>query len=350
MKAWVLRDIGEFHIEEREMKKPAADEVLIRVKSAGICGSDIPRVYRDGAHHMPLVIGHEFAGEVVETGSSVSKQWQGKRTGIFPLIPCFSCGPCKSGQYEMCRGYDYLGSRRDGGFAEYVTVPAWNLLELPDNVTFSQAAMFEPMAVAAHALRRLDPDKEGSVAVFGQGTIGLLLLMLLLAEGFKDICVFGNHDIQRAEAEKLGLPSDRFCDTRQEDPEKWVSKRTDKQGFDACFEAVGTNDNLNRAIALTTPGGRICILGNPASDMLLRRDLYWKILRNQLTLTGTWNSSFKGGRRDDWVYISALLQAERIRPETLITHRLCLKELERGFLIMRDKSEDYTKIMMEIPA
>ena len=128
--------------------------MLIAVKACGICGSDIPRAYRDGAHNMPLVIGHEFSGCVSAVCDGVSSEWIGKNVGVFPLIPCRKCKPCLNRQYEMCRHYDYLGSRSNGGFAEYVTVPEWNIIELPEGVSYEAAAMIEPMAVAVHAMRR----------------------------------------------------------------------------------------------------------------------------------------------------------------------------------------------------
>ena len=119
MKALVLEDIGKLNIRDINKPLPKAGEVLVRVMACGVCGSDIPRAYKDGAHNMPLVIGHEFAGIVEAAGEGVSKDFVGKRVGVFPLIPCKKCGPCINKQYEMCRSYGYLGSRCNGGFAEY---------------------------------------------------------------------------------------------------------------------------------------------------------------------------------------------------------------------------------------
>ncbi len=351
LKALVLEAVG--RLEYREVLVPdiQKNEVLVRVKNCGICGSDIPRAYRDGAHVMPLITGHEFSGEVVKPGSKELHGWTGKRVGIFPLIPCMSCPQCLRGQYEMCRSYSYLGSRRDGGFAEYVAVPEWNLLELPLQADFEQAAMLEPMAVAAHAIRRtglLDAGETRSsdnIAVYGAGTIGLFILMMLIAQGDENVFVFGNHDIQKKKAVELGLREDCFCDIRREDAKEWALNKTKGEGFACSFEAVGNSLTYEQAIELSAPAGRVCLVGNPSSDMGLKREIYWKILRNQLTVFGTWNSSFKGTERDDWEYAAGLLKEKRIRPETVITHRFSLKELKKGFLIMRDKTEEYIKIM-----
>lgn len=345
MKAWILHGIGDIRYEEVTRPVPKYGEVLVAVKAAGICGSDIPRIYRTGAHRMPLIPGHEFAGEVVELGEGVDVSWQGKRVGIFPLIPCRECVPCQTKQYEMCRHYSYLGSRCDGGFAQYVAVPVWNLMELPENVSFEEAAMLEPMSVAVHAMRRVKIEADDTVVVWGLGTIGLLLVMFLRERGVQKILVVGNKTAQQKQAAALGLPEEYFCNSSIQDPREWVLHCTSGQGADVLFECVGKNDIISQVVDLAATAGRICMVGNPYSDMQLEKDIYWKILRNQLTITGTWNSSYTGESTDDWHYVLEKLREKKISPASAITHRLQLDDLERGLTIMRDKSEDYIKIM-----
>lgn len=351
MKAWVLHNIGDVRYEDVDIPSVSEKEVLVKVRAVGICGSDIPRIYRDGAHRMPLIPGHEFSGEVVEVGSISDMKWLHKRVGVFPLIPCFSCAACKKGRHEMCRQYDYLGSRRDGAFAEYVTVPVENLIELPDNVTFEQAAMLEPMSVAVHAMRKVAVKQTDVVVVCGLGTIGIFLVMLLLECGVKNVLAVGNKDFQRDKVVELGLAGSQFCDSRQEDVETWVDLHTDKARADVFFECVGRNETVLQALNLTAPGGSICLVGNPYTDMHFDKQSYWKILRNQLNITGTWNSSFFSGRADDkqrdtdWSYVLGLLAKEQIAPEQFVSHRLNLEHLDKGFCIMRDKTEDYLKVM-----
>ena len=349
MKAWVLRDVGSIEFGLVDKPRPDRGEVVVAVKAAGICGSDIPRIYRTGAHVHPLIPGHEFAGVVEETGLDTAEEWQGKRVGIFPLIPCKECKPCLNRQYEMCRNYNYLGSRRDGGFAEYVKVPAQNLILLPEGVSFEEAAMLEPMAVAVHAMRRALPGTGETIVICGLGTIGLLLLMFLLEEQRRShhsgtVLAVGNKEFQKQKALLFGLPEECYCDSRTEHVGKWIEEHT-PGGADVFFECVGKNETLTWAVDDTAPGGRICLVGNPASHMTLRKDVYWKILRNEQTIMGTWNSSFTGEEADDWHYVMKLLSDKRITPGILISHRLPLEELGQGFCLMRDKSEDYVKIM-----
>lgn len=345
MKAWVLHGAGDFEFETVEKPNLREKEVLVEVKATGICGSDIPRIYQTGAHVHPLIPGHEFAGIVQEVGVGADTKWITKRVGIFPLIPCGNCLPCRKRQYEMCRNYSYLGSRRNGGFAEYVAVPEGNLLLLPDEVSFEEAAMLEPMAVAVHAMRQMEPEVWDSVIVCGLGTIGMLLLLLLKEAGVRKLLAIGNKEFQRQEFLKLGLPPECYCDSRMQNVQQWVMEHTDAAGADMFFECVGKNETFSQAVELTAPAGKIMLVGNPYSDMKLEKDIYWKILRNQLTVKGTWNSSYTGERQDDWHYVLERLAQKRIAPARLISHRFTLEELGQGFNIMRDKTEDYVKIM-----
>ena len=354
MKAWVLHGINDIRYETVDAPGISAHEVLVSVKAAGICGSDIPRIYQTGAHTHPLIPGHEFAGVVVRCGEKADQSLAGARVGVFPLIPCKQCVPCKKHQYEMCRNYSYLGSRKDGGFAELVAVPAANVIRLPDSVSFEEAAMLEPMAVAVHAMRRITPATTDTVTVCGLGTIGLLLVMFLREAGVENILVIGNKEFQKhtvLERLNLHVGEDNYCDSRTQDIAEWIADRTGGKGTDVFFECVGKNDTFSSSVDCTAPAGRICLVGNPYSDMELEKPVYWKILRNQLNITGTWNSSFSyagndnSRNTDDWEYVLERLAAKRIEPGKLISHRFALADLERGLSIMRDKSEDYIKVM-----
>lgn len=287
----------------------------------------------------------------------------------------------------MCRNYDYLGSRRDGGFAEYVAVPVWNLLALPQSVSCEEAAMLEPMAVAVHAMRRMlsehdtwisgygkNPGNSGmpedakaaagvrkaehaeeagiagkagniKAAVCGLGTIGLLLLMFLKEAGVREVYAIGKKDFQKEMAQRLGVKEEFYCDTRRHDPHQWLMEQTGGSGVDQYFECVGKSETYELAVNGTAPAGRIVLVGNPYSDMMLKKEVYWKILRNQLTIFGTWNSSFTQESGDDWHYVLERLAQRRIDPAGMISHRFSLAELGKGLELMRNKTEDYVKVM-----
>lgn len=345
MKAWVLHGVGDLRLQTVKRPTPAEGEVLVRVKAAGICGSDIPRICQTGAHTHPLIPGHEFSGVVEELGAGVDQSWSGQRVGVFPLIPCRVCGPCRNRQYEMCRNYSYLGSRRDGGFAEYAAVPVWNLLRLPEAVTFEEAAMLEPMSVSVHAMRRVHPLAGDTAVVCGLGTIGMLLVMFLKAAGISKLLLIGNKESQQKAAGKLGFAKEDYCDSRKEDAAAWIFEHTEGRGADIFFECVGKGETYELAAETAAPAGKVLLVGNPYSDMTLRKENYWKILRNQLTVSGTWNSGFFHDPEDDWHYVLKQLTEKKVSPADLITHRFSPEELERGIQIMKEKTEDYGKIM-----
>lgn len=345
MEAYNLHGIGDLCFENVMMPIIEGRTVLVRTRAAGICGSDIPRVYETGTYHFPTIIGHEFAGEVADICVEAEPEdvaWDGKRVGVFPLIPCMKCEQCWKGHYEMCENYSYLGSRENGGMAEFVRVPVWNLIELPDNVTFEQAAMLEPMGVAVHAIRRCLPeavftfadssrmssgnrsgvspeDRNLSIAVCGMGTIGHLVAMFLKAFDYENVTEFRRGDV----------------------PEE--------NTFDVFFDCVGSLEVVLEGINSLVPGGRLQLIGNPAGDMNLPKDIYWKILRKQLTLTGSWNSSFTHEATDDWHVALDLLSKGKVHPENYISHRFPMEDgsLLKGFELMHTKAESYIKVMGE---
>ena len=385
MKAQILYGIGNIKYAEVDPPKPKTGEALIKVTKCGICGSDIPRIYKTGAHNMPLIPGHEFTGTV--EWCQDEHELVGKRVGIFPLIPCMKCAQCATRHYEMCENYNYLGSRCDGGYAEYVCAPLWNLLPIPDEVTDDEAAMLEPMCVAIHAMRNIGllnddylqrsevhkkPGKvdnfQPNIAVCGLGTIGLIIAMLIKYVGYSNVFFIGNKSIQKEMLLKMGFEEEKFCDVRYGDPAMYIKEKTQGKGVDYYFECIGRSESYAQAVNLTAPLGKVMLVGNPASDMELPRDIYWKILRNQLTLKGTWNSSYFGRNHgaeshqdkvdechDDWAYALKFLSAWRkekmaLSPSMLITHRFNLEDMQEGLQIMHKKSEEYIKIMVETQA
>lgn len=352
MKAWTLYGIGDIRLEEVKRPSVKAGEVLVKVSAASICGSDIPRIYRDGAHRLPLILGHEFTGKVEEVGAGVDRGWAGKRVGVFPLIPCRRCLMCRQKHYELCGNYNYLGSRCNGGFAEYVAVPEWNLIQLPDSVEDVTAAMMEPMAVAVHAMRQSrnkgDRSSQKRAAVIGLGTIGMLLVMFLKEAGYETVYAVGNKALQKKTALHFGVREEEYLDAGEGDAVAWLLERTKGRGVDLIFECTGRNETYIQAIAAAGPLGQVVLVGNPTSKRILERETYWRILRNQLNICGTWNSSFTKEASDDWHYVLKKLSEGRIHPEWLLSHSFSFSCLEEGLHIMRDKKEDYLKVMLTL--
>ena len=171
MNAAVLHAVGDLRYETVPMPEVGEDEVLLKIRACGVCGSDIPRVYTKGTYHFPTIPGHEFAGEIV---ASNDPALLGRRAAVFPLLPCHKCPPCKVGEFANCHNYDYYGSRRDGAFAEYLAVKKANLILAPDTLSYDCAAMCEPGAVARAAVRRMNVELGDLVVIYGAGPIGLI--------------------------------------------------------------------------------------------------------------------------------------------------------------------------------
>ncbi len=344
MMANVLHGVGDLRYEEVPVPALKPGEVLVKVRAAGICGSDIPRVFVNGTYHFPTIPGHEFAGEVVATAPDVDDSLVGLRAAVFPLIPCMACSSCREGKYEMCRHYNYLGSRCDGAFAEYVAAPAWNLAPLPANVSFEQAAMCEPIAVALHALRHTNLKLGDRVVIYGPGTIGGLIAQWCRAAGATEVLLVGNSASNFDTAKALGF--EKLLNSDKADPVEWVLQQTDGMGADLAVEAVGCAATFCSCLLSARPGGSVLAVGNPHGDYLLPRDAYWQILRKQLTVHGTWNSGFDSSDKNDWRTVLAALSAGQINADALITHRFDLKGLADGLALMRDAAEPFNKVMI----
>lgn len=350
MKAYLLYGVGDLQYENvnKPMLKPGW--VIVKVMAAGICGSDIPRIYETGTYHFPTIPGHEFAGEVIEicesdTDNTAIRTWIGKRVGVFPLIPCMKCSSCRQENYEMCSDYDYLGSRRDGGFAEYVAVPVWNLIELPDEVSYEEAAMLEPMSVARHAVMQISKQTENAViAIYGVGPIGMFIAQWARQNGYSKVILITNKPEQMRMAEALGF----YCNfnSSEGDPVSFILQETNGLGADVTVEGVGTSKIIENCINSTRNKGNILLVGNPRGDAFFPRSVYWQILRRQLRLSGTWNSRFGTVEDNDWLASLKALQTGAIQAQCLITHRLGRADLFDGLEIMRNKSEYYCKVMI----
>jgi len=346
MRALVLHAVGDARLESVPRPAPGAGQVLVRVAFCGVCGSDIPRVFVKGTYHFPTVCGHEFSGMVEECGEGVTDLKPGEAATVFPLIWCGQCPACERGKYVQCQNYDYLGSRSDGAFAEYVVAPRRNLIRLPKGVSLEAAAMTEPAAVGLHALRRAGGCSIGeTVAIFGAGPLGLIVAQWARAMGASQIIVFDLVPRKLAMAQELGFTL--AYDARQNDPVKTVASLTRGQGAHVCVEAAGVPTTLIEALSTARNGGRVVILGNPSADVTLPAALISQVMRRELNIFGTWNSEYSAaGNDDDWRAVLEAVAAGKIQLETLISHRVALGDALKALVMMRDQSEFFSKVLL----
>lgn len=333
MKAYRLHAVNDLRYENVDIPSLTDDDwCILKVHAAGICSSDIPRIFTKGTYHFPTIPGHEFAGEVYSVNNDKYKSLVGKRCGVFPLIPCRHCEQCQKKNYEMCAHYDYLGSRRDGGFAEYVAVPRWNLIELPTMVSYEQAAMLEPLSVALHAIKRGGVTSGQKVAIVGTGMIGISAGLWAKMKGASNVKIIGRSEGKRTLVESMGLD--------------YINSSKDEMGdYDFVLEAVGSPSSISKAISIARPGSTVLLMGNPAGDIPLPQDTYWRILRKQLTVKGTWNSKYDGNNPSDWTEAVDAIASGKINVLSLVSHRFNQQNLKEGLNLMHEHKEPYCKVM-----
>ena len=338
MKALNLHGVGDLRFEDVPLPERKRGEVMLRVRAVGICGSDIPRVFEKGTYHFPTIIGHEFAGEIVEADDS---SLIGKGASVFPLLPCGKCLACQTGYYAQCKAYSYYGSRQDGAMAEYLAVKEANLCLLPDGVSYEAAAMNEPAAVALHAFRKSRAVLGDTMVIYGIGTIAFLLAWWAKAAGVSNIILAGRSQAKVQMAEKLGFAA---INVHEADLGEYVRGLTEGEGADVCIEGTGCSDGVEACLDLAKRFGNVVLMGNPAGNVNISQNGYWQILRKELQLIGTWNSSFSR-QENDWQQSLQAMQSGILQPEKLITHRFSLSEYKKAFDLMHEKQEPYLKVM-----
>jgi L-iditol 2-dehydrogenase len=342
MKACVLHAIGQLVYEEVATPVPKEGEVLLKIKASGICGSDLDRIFVKGTYSFPLIPGHEFAGEIVDAGKNVPAGLIGKKAAVFPLLPCRVCEMCEAGEYASCRNYDYFGSRCHGGFAQYIAVPVWNLVMGAAKLSFEEMALAEPAAVSLHALNRAGVKLGDTVAIFGAGAIGLMLAAFAGAEGADRVILLDIDEKKLAFAKSLGYT---VINNKNAAWPEQLMDITGGRGADIAIEGAGAAAAAEGCFLAAKPLGKVVLMGNPTGDMHLRQKEYWEILRKQLTLFGTWNSSY-GQNRNDWRIVLDQMASGRVDLKKLISHRFNLSLYDKAFAVLTDKNEFTSRVML----
>lgn len=288
MKAVVCYGDGVVRYEEVPEPAVKPDEVKIAVRACGICGSDIPRAMARGAHSYPIILGHEFSGEIAELGSEVSGLQIGDRVTAAPLVPCHSCPQCRAGHYSLCENYSFIGSRRQGAFAEYVCVPARNVVAFPEEIPFEKGALFEPSTVSLHALQLTDFRPGGTVAVLGGGTMGVFALQWARILGAAKVVVFGRDRKHLELSSRLG--ADAVISTLDEGFMEEALALTGERGYDYVFESAGSVKTMKYAFALAAKKAWVCFIGTPTQELSFSVREWEQLNRKEMKLTGSWMS------------------------------------------------------------
>lgn len=343
MRALVLHDVGDIRLEEVPKPRPAPGEALVRVVAAGVCASDVPRVYERDSYRYPLILGHEVAG-IVEEVNGAPASCVGERVVVKPLIPCRTCRYCQAGAYAQCEDYDYLGVRRDGAFAEYTCAPVHNLIRLPKEADLVEAALTEPAAVALHAVRQGSIQPGECVAILGAGPIGMLVAQWARIQGAGKILVVDLEERKLELARRLWLGE--TWNAREGDPVAWAWEETLGRGVDLVIEASGARVAVEQAVRMARPLGRVVILGDPRGDVILPREAASQMVSKELVLRGVWNAQWAGFPVDEWRVTVEMIAARRLDVRSLISHRLPLEEGIQALAMMYEKRAFYSRVVL----
>ena len=279
MKALVYTRPNEVTYRDEPDPAPAADEVLLGIDAAGICGSDMHAYHgRDPRRNPPLILGHELCATILAGAR------KGARVTVNPLITCGRCDYCLTGRNNLCSDRTMIGMTRPGGFAERMTIPESSLIAIPQGMSARQAALTEPAATALHAIDRATralarPLPETRVLVIGGGAVGLLAALLLKSYGCRDLRLAETNPLRRESAE-------RACGCETYDPRE--GKGPDESSMDLVLDAVGGKATRNAALAAVRPGGVVVHVGlmDWASEIDMR-----KLTLAEITLIGTYTYS-----------------------------------------------------------
>lgn len=322
MKALLITAPGQANLVELEKPPIGPEDVLIRSRAVGICGSDV-ELYRGtrpaGFYRYPIVPGHEWAGEIAAVGERVRTLSPGEKVVSEGFLFCGICRNCRTGLTNLCEaGYDEVGFTRTGGLAEYVAVPARQVHTLPHTCSLEEAALLEPTAVVAHAFLRAQPHAGDTVAVVGDGNIGLLAVQVARLFSPANIVLAGSRDERLEMARQLGAT--HTINARQNDPEPLIHSLTGGQGADLVFEGGTRPEGVETALRLARRGGTVVLEGIAGSGVHLSLESDVFVLKHLTTL------GIFGANSAAWTYAVQLFSSSLLNLASLITHRFALTD------------------------
>lgn len=321
--------------------EPGRGEVVVKVLHTGICGSDIHRFSEENPKWDTLVLGHEFSGEIAALGEHVTNFRVKDRVTAAPLIPCHSCDECQQGNFSLCTSYQFIGSRVNGTFSEYVLVPEKNLVLLGPDFPLEAGAFIEPVTVCLHPILKLGNLLGKRVAVTGLGAIGLIALQIFKAMGAAEIVVSDVVEEKLELAKKLGAT--RTVNVLNENLEKVVR---DLGGAHVVFESSGNNQAKKSAVAIAKGGGEILLVGTSPNDITFDAPLFERITRKELKLIGSWMNYSAPWPGDEWHTAVWMLKKGLIEVNSLTTHRFTFAQIQDALDVIFIERSPFIKILL----
>lgn len=330
---------GKIQIEQKTLLELNPDQVLVRVKFASICGSDL-HLFK-GKHPsvaLPSAVGHELSGEVISIGSSISKISVGDRVTIEPVIACGKCHYCLRGKYHLCENISFQYRQGQGAFSTYFIASEQHVFRLPDSLSYEEGALVEPLSVALHAVKKSGMQLGNSCAVFGAGAIGLLTIMLANQLSQGKCFSIDIDDFRLQNALKVGA-SFAINNSLENSLEK-IMQETGQLGVDFAFEAVGLAVTLEQALRSLRKGGLATVIGifeNPLPVVPVNL-----FIQKEITLSGS------QGYNWDFQEAIALLNSDKFSLAPLITHRFPFDNLQEAFQMLVTPGNQAIKVLIEM--
>lgn len=349
MKAQVFYEANVMKLEEIDIPQIADNEVLVRVKATGICGSDISYYYGhsplgtpDGKG--PLVLGHEFSGEVVEVGAlpkSMGLFKEGDRVTCNPVIQCNACEDCARGKFNVCANVTVPGVNANGAFAEYCKLSYTHVYKIPDDMPFEHAAIIEPLACGTYGVKKLEVQPGDFVVVFGPGPIGIMMTQLIKASGAGKVVIVGTRDFPLKTA--LSLGADYAVNIRDEKSEFYskdvaakISELTNGRMADRVIVPTSSKDALQNALTVSGAGATIVYFGLPGADDKIEIPALSGI-QSDKTIKFSWLAPLV------WPTAIRAVAHGLVKLDKLITHRFSLEDAEKGIQFMKFGTGDKLK-------
>ncbi|WP_447893664.1 Zn-dependent oxidoreductase [Vreelandella sp. GE22] len=338
MKAFQVNAPHDYQVDDVDVPTPAAGEVLVRVAFAGICGSDMHIIHGDNAFvRFPRITGHEFAGVVESTGEGVADIAAGERVCVDPVISCGTCYPCRINRPNVCSALEVIGVHRNGGFEEFVAVPAANVHKVPEHIGLDAAALVEPYTIAANVLDRMQPHRGDQLLILGAGMIGMTILQMARAMGIDEIIVTDVIDERLDAAKELGAT--HVLNSHTQDVEKEILALTQGEGVPLIADAACVPALLPQMLRLASPAGRIGLLGFSVQPSDL---IQLEVIKKELTLVGSRLNNRK------FPEVLALMASGKLDPLALVSHRLPLGEMPDAIDMLDHRPEEARKVLIRI--
>jgi len=340
MKAIVYEGPGKLSVRNVPEPQVGLEDVLIRVRAAGICGSDMEMARGNRPDVTPPRIpGHEVGGEVAKIGSQVTRFQAGDRVVVEPILSCGECRNCRVGRYNICRELKFLGVHTDGAFAEFLVVPEWRVYEIPEHFSYEEAAVLEPTAVGVHVVKRAQILPGDSVVILGAGPIALQIAQVAKRRGAGYIIMTDVLDYRLDLARRVA--ADLAINSGIEDPLPYVDQVTDREGADVVIEVVGASKTILQAMDLVKVGGRILIAGLSVERFVTDPPTFWmRQLLKEVTVETS--RSYAAG---DWTAAIRLASRGDINCKTLVTHKFRLDDASRAYEVADKKLENSVKVL-----